>query len=126
LGIVLDVLKERTQEVLEAWFDQRGKVWCAQVEVCCADMWDAYHQAAEAKLPQASRVEDRFHVMKNLNDALSKARRSIQNQADEATKPLLKGCRWWLVKNRENLDEDDQAGLEQALAASPELKACYQ
>ncbi len=126
LGIVLDVLKERTKEALEAWLDQRGPEWCAQVEVCCADMWDAYHEAAAAKLPNARRVVDRFHVMKNLNDALSKSRRSIQNQADETTKTLLKGSRWWLVKNRENLDAEDRASLEQALAASPELKACYQ
>jgi transposase len=126
LGIILDVLKERTKAALEDWFDQRGRDWCAQVEVCCADMWDAYHEAAEAKLPKVRHVVDRFHVMKNLNDALSKARRSIQNQADEATQAALKGCRWWLVKNRENLDEEDQASLELALAASPELKACYQ
>lgn len=43
-----------------------------------------------------------------------------------ATKASLKGCRWWLVKNRENLDEEDQASLEQALAASAELRTCYQ
>jgi transposase len=126
LGLVLDVLKERTKEALEAWLDQRGAEWCAQVEVLCADMWDAYHTVAAVKLPNAKRVVDRFHVMKNLNEALSKARRSIQNQADETTKALLKGCRWWLVRNKENLDEEDRAGLEQALAASPELKACYQ
>lgn len=126
LGIVLDVLKERTKEAFCAWLQQRGKEWCAHVEVLCADMWDAYHEAAAVWLPQAKRVVDRFHVMKNLNDALSKARRSIQNQADETTKAVLKGCRWWLVKNRENLDEEDQANLEQALAASQELKACYQ
>jgi transposase len=126
LGIILDVLKERTKDVLEKWLDERGKAWCDQVEVCCADMWDAYHEAAEAKLKKARRVGDRFHVMKNLNAALSKARRSIQNQADKVTKAKLKGCRWWLVKNQENLDEEDQASLEQALAASAELKACYQ
>jgi transposase len=125
LGIVLDVLKERTKEALEAWLDQRGAEWCAQVEGLCADMWDAYHTVAAVKLPNAKRVVDRFHVMKNLNAALSKARRSIQNQTDEATQALLKGCRWWLVKNKENLDEEDQAGLEQALAASAELKTCY-
>jgi hypothetical protein len=112
LGIILDVLKERTKETLETWFDQRSQEWCAQVTVCCADMWDAYHEAAAEKLPNAHAVVDRFHVMKNLNDALNKARRSIQNQADEATKALLKGCRWWLVKIQENLDEEDQAKLE--------------
>jgi transposase len=126
LGIILDVLKERTKEAFCAWLQQRGKEWCDQVEILCADMWDAYHEAAAIWLPKAKRVVDRFHVMKNLNDALSKARRSIQNQADEATKALLKGCRWWLVKNRENLDEEDQTNLEQALVASQELKVCYQ
>jgi transposase len=125
-GIILDVLKERTKDKLEEWFDARGKAWCAQVEVCCADMWDAYHDAAAAKLPNAKRVVDRFHVMKNLLDAISKARRSIQKQADEVTKALLKGCRWWLVKNADNLDEEDQDGLAQALKASPELSECYQ
>ena len=126
LGLILDVLKERSKDALLTWLDQRGQTWCAQVEVCCADMWDAYHEAATERLPNARRVVDRFHVMKNLNDALSKARRSIQNQADEATKALLKGCRWWLVKNQENLDEEERAGLKRALAASSELNACYQ
>ena len=126
LGVVLDVLPERTKEAFCAWLEARGADWCAQVEVFCADMWDAYHEAAIAKLPNAKRVVDRFHVMKNLNDALTKVRRTIQNQADEATKALLKGCRWWLVKNKENLSEEEQAKLEAALAASTELSACYQ
>ncbi len=126
LGMVLDVLPDRRKETLEAWFDERGAQWCAQVEVCCADMWDAYHEAAQAKLPNVRRVVDRFHVMKNLNDALSKTRRSIQNQADETTKALLKGCRWLLVKNRENLTDEEQEKLEQMLAVSPELKRCYE
>jgi transposase len=126
LGIILDVLSERTKEALQAWLDERGDEWCAQVEVCCADMWDAYHEAVKEKLPQARRVVDRFHVMKNLNDALSKTRRTIQNQADEGTKARLKGCRWWLVKNQENLDSEDRISLAQALQVSPELEACYQ
>lgn len=126
LGIVLDVLKDRLKETLETWFDQRGAAWCAHVEVCCADMWDAYHEAAQAKLPNVRLVVDRFHVMKNLNDAISKARRAIQNQADEATKAVLKGCRWLLVKNRENLTDAEREKLDTMLAASPELKTCYE
>ena len=126
LGIILDVLKERTKETLVQWFEARGEAWCAQVESCCADMWDAYHQAAAEKLPNAKRVVDRFHVMKNLTDAITKARRSIQSQADPATQALLKGSRWLLVKNPQNLDEEDRADLAKALAASPELRECYQ
>jgi transposase len=125
LGIILDILPNRNKETLEAWFVQRGQAWCAHVEVCCADMWDAYHKAAQEHLPNAIQVADRFHVMKNLNDALSKARRTIQNQADEATKMLLKGCRWLLVRNRENLTAEETEKLESMLTASQELRTCY-
>lgn len=126
LGVVLDMLADGRKESLETWFEQRGVAWCAHIEVCCADMGDAYHAAAKAKLPQVRLVVDRFHVMKNLNDAVTKARRTIQKQADEATKATLKGSRWLLVKNRENLSAEERPQLEAMLAASPELKACYE
>lgn len=126
LGCVLEILPDRRKETLEAWWAERGPAWCEHVEVCCADMWDAYHAAAAAKLPHAIRVVDRFHVMKNLNEALGKARRHIQNQANDTTKLLLKGCRWLLVKNQENLTSEERQKLETMLAASPELQTCYQ
>ena len=126
LGLVLDVLEDRSRETLLKWLDERGIEWCAAVQYACSDMWDAYQQAAEQKLPHARRVVDRFHVMKNLTDALSKARRAIQKDADEPTKQLLKGCRWLLVKNRENLSEEQEQQLACMLEASPELKSCYE
>jgi transposase len=125
LGLVLDVLKDRKKASLEAWFDQRGPAWCASVEVCCVDMWDAYHEAAQTKLPQVRLTVDRFHVMKNLTEAVTKARRTIQKNADEATQHLLKGSRWLLVKNPDDLTEDERVRLTTMLAASPELKQCY-
>lgn len=125
LGIVLDVLEDRSKEKLLAWFEECGEEWREGVEVACSDMWDAYQEAVAEKLPNARRVVDRFHVMKNLNDALTKARRVIQSEADEARKALLKGCRWLLVKNRENLTSEEQEKLKEMFAVSPELCACY-
>ena len=89
-------------------------------------MWDAYHSVAKTLLPHARRVVDRFHVMKNLSDAVAKARRTIQRQADEAAQPVLKGGRWLLVKNRENLTAEETEQLTQMLTVSPELKTCYE
>jgi transposase len=124
-GLVLDVLEDRSKERLLAWLEARGKAWCEGVEVACSDMWDAYQEAAVEKLPNARRVIDRFHVMKNLTDAITKARRIIQRDANAETKELLKGCRWLLVKNRENLKEDEERKLTRMLTASPELATCY-
>jgi transposase len=126
LGLVLDLLPDRSKESLETWLRQRGAAWCAQVETCCADMWDAYHTVAKTLLPHAQRVVDRFHVMKNLSDAVTKARRTIQRQADAATQAILTGGRWLVVKNRENLTAAEAEQLGQMLALSPELKTCYE
>jgi len=123
---VFDVLKDRKKASLEAWFEQRGAEWCATVEVCCADMWDAYHEAVRAKLPRVRLTVDRFHVMKNLTEAVTKARRTIQKNTDEATQQLLKGGRWLLVKNPDDLTEEERPRLAAMLAASPELKQCYE
>ncbi len=126
LGLVLDVLPDRSKKTLEKWLEERGKAWCEAIEVACSDMWDAYQIVAAEKLPNARRIVDRFHVMKNLNDALTKARRAIQKEAAEDTKESLKGCRWLLVKNKENLKAEEQQKLDILLEASSELKACYE
>jgi transposase len=56
---------------------------------------------------------------------LTKTRRTIQRDADETTKMLLKGCRWLLVKNHKNLTAEEQDKLTRMLAASAELCTCY-
>ena len=125
LGLVLDVLPDRKKTSLEAWFAARGADWCAQVEACCADMWDAYHAAAQVALPNARLVVDRFHLAQNLSFALSQARRTIQKAAPPEVRAALKGARWLLVKNREHLTVEEEQQLAAMLACSPELKTCY-
>ncbi len=125
-GGVLDVLPDRRQETLETWLDQQGPVFCQSIAWACADMWDAYHTAISAKLPNAQPVVDRFHVVKNLQDALTKTRRTIQRDASATVKDQLKGSRWALLKHPDKLTEKDQAILATVCQASPELKACYE
>ncbi len=76
-------------------------------------------------MPNAQITADRFHVMKNLNDRVTAARRAIQRAAPEAEKGQLKGCRWLLVKNAEDLTNEEQAKLEAMFAVSPELKRLH-
>ena len=117
LGIVLDVLQDRKKETLEAWFTLRGTEWCAAVES---------YGAARAYLPNATPVVDRFHVMKNLNDALNKTRRKAQKKLDEADLKALKGIRWLLVRNRDDLTDEQRQQLDAMLVHAPELKTCYE
>jgi transposase len=123
---VLDVLEDRQQATLEAWFAARGPEWCATVQEFHADMWRPYHTAARAYLPNVvMTTADHFHVIENLQKALNEVRKTVQRHADEATRKQLKGSRWLLLKNPQKLTEDEQIRLTAILAVAPELQQAY-
>jgi len=122
---VIAVLPERSKEQLEAWLDQLSATERQAIQVVSIDMWEPYRQAIRAKLPQASLVADRFHVMKQLNERLTQMRRAIQKRADKATQQVLKGSRWLLVKNRNELTGTEEAQLQKILAVCPEMGTLY-
>jgi transposase len=122
---VIAVLEERHKEQLEAWFDALSDEQRQQITEVSMDMWAPYRQAVEAKLPHAGIVADRFHLMQNLNRAVTSARRTLQRNASPEVKDQLKGSRWLLVKNQETLSAQERANLEQLYETSPELKQLH-
>jgi transposase len=122
---VIAVLPERSQEAFQAWLEGLTEAERKAIRVVAMDMWGPYRGVVKAKLPQAEIVADRFHVMKQLNDAIAKIRRSLQAQADKASYELLKGIRWILVRNRAGLKPEEEAKLQAALDAFPDLRTAY-
>lgn len=82
-GRILCVLLDRKKETLEAHFRTWSDTQRAHVTEVAMDLWEPYAQAVCAHLPNAKIVADRFHVMKNLNDAVTSARREIQRHLPE-------------------------------------------
>ena len=91
-------------------------------------MSKAYILAVTENLPDAALVFDRFHVVKLFNDRLSDFRRELQREAEEGLhKDVLKGTRWLLLKNPENLDPKrrERERLEEALRINQPLATAY-
>lgn len=122
---VLAVLPNRDQETLMTWVNKLPSQVRKGIEVVSIDMWRPYRSVIQKLLPQAQIVADRFHVMKQLNDQLSKARRTIQRKADQKTKEALKGCRWLIVLNRDALSPEQTSLLLQILSVDSELTQAY-
>ena len=100
----------------------------ARIEAVAMDMSAGYRAAVSAHLPGATIVFDHFHVIKLYNDKLSQLRRDLHREATEVMhKDVLKGTRWLLLKNPENLDEekDEKRRLEEALALNKALAVAY-
>lgn len=122
---ILAVLPERSQKALEGWLDGLEEGQRKAIRLVAMDMWGPYRGIVQTKLPQAEIVADRFHVMKQLNDAIAKIRRNLQTKADKESYELLKGTRWILVRNRVDLKPEEEAKLQATLNAFPELRKAY-
>jgi len=123
---VIEVLENRLKETLTAYFEALPHSVLASIKYVSIDMWEGYYQAVVEVLPKRVKiVVDRFHVMKNLNDALTKCRREIQRDMSKEEREELKGLRWILVKNEKDLDAEEKAKLKVMYKKCPQLKTCH-
>jgi len=100
----------------------------AKIEAVAMDMSPAYINAVSSHLPKAAIVFDHFHVIKLFNDRLSELRRDLYHEAkDHLQKKILKGTRWLLLKNPENLDttKGERQRLNDALQLNQPLSCAY-
>jgi transposase len=99
----------------------------AKIEAVATDMSPAYIRAVRDNLKGAVHVFDHFHVLKLYNEKLSAFRRQLFHELSAQGQKLLKGVRWLLLKNPENLDptKSEQQRLERALALNEPLAVAY-
>lgn len=109
-------------------FWKRLKSSRARIEAVAMDMSQAYIAAVTTNLPRATIVFDHFHVVKLMNEKLTELRRDLYREAtDLLRKNVLKGTRWLLLKNPENLrdDRNERVRLEEALSLNKPLAIAY-
>jgi transposase len=126
-GAVVFVGEGKGADALEPFWG-RLRASKAQVKAVATDMSPAYIQAIRDNLGQAIHVFDHFHVIKLFNEKLSDFRRELYREATEQMdKEVLKGTRWLLLKNPENLDpkKKERERLEEALRMNQPLATVY-
>lgn len=140
----------RTKQTVRAFFDELGPDRSAQISHVSADGADYIGQVVAERCPDAVRCADPFHVVAWVNDALARVRIDAWNQARIAMRtepaPLrgwhmlrrnqhlpardgakqLRGSRFALAKNPEDLTDKQQAKLDWVAANHPMLWRAYQ
>jgi transposase len=112
--------------LLPFWKRLRGSH--ARIKAVATDMSPAYTAAVRDHLPRSIHVFDRFHVVKLFNEKFSLFRQALQREAEgPLAKKVLKGTRWLLLKNPENLEDErnERKRLEKALALNKPLATVY-
>ena len=123
---VIEVLPNRLKETLIGWFYTLPEWARKNIAVVSMDLWMPYRHAVAETIPHAEIVADRFHVTKNLNAVLDKARKAIQKHLPKDIASRLKGLRWILLKSQEDLDDTEKQKLQTLYELSPMLRKLHQ
>jgi len=111
-GDVVWIGKGRSQESLAAFFREIGPERCAKLAVIATDLHEPFHAAARAFAAQADLVFDHFHLVKLLNEALDDLRREEFRRLSQEDRRWLKGTRWAVLKDPDNLTKKQARSLD--------------
>ncbi|MGI8714008.1 MAG: ISL3 family transposase [Solirubrobacteraceae bacterium] len=119
----------RDRKTVLAFFDALGPERCTQLELVSADMAAWISGPIAERVPDAVRCVDPFHVVMLASEALDDVRREVWNEARrQGNRQLareLKGARFAVWKNPENLTDRQAAKLSSIQHTNQRLYRAY-
>lgn len=126
---VLWVGKGRNQADIRPFFEWLGKRRCKRICAVAMDMSPTFELVVREKCPNAEIVLDQFHVLANFGQkVIDRIRVNEANRCrdDKAARELIKGAKWLLLGNWENLpNRASKTKLNELLDANQALMTAY-
>jgi transposase len=122
---VVEVLETRKKKVLDAFFKAQGSSWCGQIRTAAMDAWKAFKTSVLEHCKRAVICYDHFHITQHLSRSIDQLRVSEARKQTKAGKEVFQGTRWLLLRNAENLKEEEKADLDQLLKLNQKLAKAY-
>lgn len=110
-GELLHMAEGKKKASLEGFFEKLTESQKASIEAVGIDRAGAYQSVVDEQIPEASIVYDRFHLRLNINAAVDEFRRTEWRRAKKEEKAFIKGSRFILLANQDNVDERGAAVL---------------
>lgn len=115
----------RSKETLDGFFAEMTDTQKAAIEAVAMDMWEPYINRIRHYCPDAKIVFDFFHVVQAFGRVIDKVRRDEYLKASAEDRKVLKGSRYLLLKNEENLTENQESRLQAVLGLNATLSTLY-
>ena len=125
---VLWVGEGNSRESLRPFFELLGPERCARIEAVAMDMNTTFDLEVQRHGPQAEVVYDLFHVVARFGREVVDRVRVDQANAlrdQPGARRVIKRSRWLLLRNRDNLKDEQAVQLEELLAANAPLARVY-
>ena len=125
---VLWVGRGNGREDIRPFFEQLGSEGRRRLKAVAMDMNGAYEEEVRYQCPLVEIVFDLFHVVaKYGREVVDRVRVDEANRLrdDRPARKVLKGARWLLLRNRENVEREDRVKLNELLQANRKLATVY-
>lgn len=118
--------RERTEACLRGGLDALGEEFCSSLRFVCSDLWQPYLTVLAEKAGSAVHILDRFHIMKQLGEAIDKVRATeTKRLKQDGYEEVLKHSRWCLLKRPENLTDKQTVKLDELLRYNLQTVRAY-
>lgn len=124
-GQVIKVLEKRDYSAIANYLKTIPLNTRKRINAVAMDMWDPYIKAFKKYLPHADIVFDLFHVVAAFSRVIDKIRSDQYREADTRSRKIMKRSRFLLLKNPENLKDDEKPRLKVILKNNELLSATY-
>lgn len=124
-GVVIRTFMGRKYEDTASALQSLGTGRLARILYVSLDMWDPYIKAVNEKCPNARLIFDKFHVVKKINEALDRVRRTEFANACEAERLNMKRKRYLILSREANLKPQQQEDLDKLVQKNERLHKAY-
>ena len=124
-GELLHMAEGKKKESLRSFFEKLTDEQKASIEAVGIDRAGSYQTVAQEEIPHAAIVYDHFHLRLNLNEAVDEVRRQEWGKAKKKDKSFIKGSRYILLANEENLDDKGASKLAAIQEANENISTAY-
>jgi transposase len=116
---------DRSEASMDQFYAWLGEKKAHDIRLAVMDMWKSFGNSTRKQAPQAAILFDKFHVMRHLGEALDAVRKSEYARLEGKERRYIKGQKYTLLSNRENLTLEGRKALQTLLAANKRLNTAY-
>jgi transposase len=117
--------EDRSEASMAQFYAWLGEKKSRRIKLALMDMWKPFRKATQKHAPQAAILFDKFHVMRHLGKALDQVRKAEYARLSGKDRRFIKGQKYTLLSNRENLSLEGKKALKALLSANKRLNTAY-
>ena len=117
--------EDRSEASMNLFYQWLGEKKSHGIRLALMDMWKPFRKSTQTQAPQAAILFDKFHVIRHLGEALDKVRKSEYARLSGNNRRFIKGQKYTLLSNRENLTLEGRQALRTLLAANKRIHTAY-